>query len=543
MKKFHRILICFIMAVLALNVAMAASPGLIVSGCSVTPSSGTVGCGQTITITCRVADANAVGSSAYNQIGVAKVEYGVSIGSVRYDEVLGTGLYSATLLAGTNVNATWTTVINVTPDRFGAGGPYSVNVEAIKVTGVNRNPEVSLFTGYKYPSLNPHYCYFPYTGRLTSSSNNIITGNDQNVGCQLIGPLTGFFTTSVNCSCSQAQSIGSCGIYNNRTVTYSSSYASCQTSAGSVESCDYCDPLWTAYYNNCTITNYTTMTGRSSKDYFHGIGNTPNGSTCCDRTVNTIGQLVFNHNSGSDCVKPADVGLASDCTMDTWLQASGLGTFQSNKYPYDSSNTDHYTVPSLAETGQQTLVYDIDRNGVSDLVNKKGNTIYVSEFDVDSKGYVLKYQINSNTTLVGNPVIVDVSVNQPERDYYCRLPNCAARILVPASNGSINKLALFSYSGGSITQSLVSLPAGEYLGSNPTVSCYQNYCYMTTYDSSGGIFFTKFNLANNQFTVLGSSAREPSAGLDNSNAKLEPDQEVETHQRNQFVQRRVEVLQ
>jgi len=304
-----------------------------------------------------------------------------------------------------------------------------------------------------------------------------------------------------NCSCEATKQIGDCTIYNIKEVTWSIP-AGCSDIlyAGFNESCDYCDPLWTSDIAECNIVGYLKMEGVANRSYYSPSSATfPNGSYCCPETASAAGNVIFNHDGGSDCTPPPDT--YSRCVLDSWLQygdyaSSNRNVISDSGERYGFKYSDMISVTGGAGTSFQPLVFDIDNDGYNEIVIAGSSSLYVYSITSLSSGLMtLEDSISVGGTIAGPIALTgvrkDIGGNYWLYDEYTCVdlasPPCNAFIVVPVDNGGGTKdIKVYQYDGSLLLNKTITLPivSGQtYLLPNAGVACYDEYCYASGYDS------------------------------------------------------------
>ena len=173
------------------------------------------------------------------------------------------------------------------------------------------------------------------------------------------------------------------------------------------------------------------MTGATNKSYFHGSAAYPNGSFCCPVTAIAAGNSIFNHNYGSDCTSPPDIGENLECTLDSWLNYGDYKGSNRNTVADASGNPFSMTYDQMTElTGAvgsnvQPLVVDLDNDGYNEIILVNSTKIYAYNLFNSSLTAVGSVSVGGN--IVGTPAIearkITSAMSASMRGFMGRLPS------------------------------------------------------------------------------------------------------------------------
>lgn len=462
MKKFVIIMLVLVLLT-ALSVSATQTQRIEMLDCGASVSSGD--CGDSITYSCDIIDYTT------GSLGITQV----------YFNILGDRIesYDASLTSGTKLNGTWSYTLDISEDYA-----LTQSFELVRVYAKNANG----ITCTASDDYQDEYCYITFDDDVDVENN---------------------------CTCLPTVSYGTCTIDNvlNATVT---SPAGCPLNENAYQvGCDFCDPLWTAYYGACSFTNDSIKYGLATKQYTEGSGISPDGAVCCGFTATGAGDTIFNHNGGSDCTPPPDSGSTVQCYGDSWLmqgkdfygssrnQVPGQTTRQ--EFIYDDMAEYSRTTGSAA---QQPLVVDIDANGLEEIVILKDGNLYVYNIDTALSTLSLKDSISLGTFTSVSSKGIEQRYTAGGYEYWeCSdgsLPPCDVQLIV-AANDTIYTI---NYTSGNLDiDDTISVPnvGGHpaYIKAGDGISCKGDYCYlMVTYQDVDDTFMSlmELELSTDTFT-------------------------------------------
>jgi len=492
----HILLTIFLIGLICPLVLAATNEKLLVKDCGFSNFSTGIsftGCGKLL-VTCNITDTLSGGSTAP----------GVNWVKVTLKTIIGDVEYPMTIISGNRTKGIWGVNVTIEPAPVGGNNSFSnylikdVKAQASENLPGQTSPLVcdllSPEGNYRICYLNSDNTYFCETP--TTHSNlfkkawtwikDTVSGSPPGCELTMLGQ-----TIASNCSCESAQVVGACTTYNTQNISWGA-MPGCEDRRPYVQACDYCDPLWTPYYSSCDINNYSIMTGAASKYYTHALADVPNGTFCCGLTTGKAGDLIFNHNGGSDCESPPDSGLTNvGCSLDSWLQYGGDAKVENKNYMDSEKNFmyDQFAVSSVSNSpaaGIQPLIFDFDGDGINEILFYKVSTIYAYTVDPVTSSIVLDKQLVTGNTFTGQPATFGIWKSDDQGVYSCDVgsPPCNPRFAV-VSNA--NSIALYRVTNGSIiANGSVSIGAGYTIYSNSGLACEDDYCYVKARETATG---------------------------------------------------------